>query len=362
MPLQAGRDKVSIVGFCESSRGLTPWHDPTHEVWQLNRAAIFAQPSPSRIVPGAIADRWFEMHGRDIFASQDRRPGKHEEFLRDFPGPVYLHKADPALPNAIEFPLKELADEFGANLFRRSVNPQTPDKIVDTKNAPYLSSSIAYEIALAIYEGFKEIHLYGVDLNTESEYAWQKPGVEYLLGVAVGRGIKVVLPDNCPLLKGTLYGRGFMKTEVGPLMSYDQLTARRKSIELELQQMNQELQRVIGARVELEHLMSQMVPGLDHEQCDQRRQKMAAHEGQIGNKLLQVQGAMKETTYWLHQTYAGQEPTDAIAQLTAVDEGPQTEIEAMQTFPPDAVVYESPISNISNINGHQAPELVPAGV
>ena len=355
MPMQVGREKVCIVGFCDSSRMLTPWHDPSFEVWGLNRGHIFHQPSQARIVPGTVADRWFDMHGKDIWSSQDRRPGKHQDFLANFPGPVYLHEKYPELPNALAYPLKEMAEEFGANLFRRSV--KTPDKTVDTKNAPYLSSSIAYEIALAIYEGFEEIHLYGVDLNTESEYAWQKPGVEYLLGVAVGRGIKVVLPDNCPLLKGTLYGRGHKKAEAGPLMSYDQLQARRKSIEYELQQHNTELQRVIGARTELEHLMQQMTPGLDHEMCDQRRQKMQIHENQMQAKLLQVQGAMKETVYWLHQTYAGQEPMEAIEQLEKVqltlpdlnqDEGPLTDLEEMQTH------YETPV----NINGYRAPELI----
>ena len=360
MPLQAGRNKVAIVGFCDTSRMLTPWHDPSFEVWGLNRGHIFHQPSAARIVPGTQADRWFDMHGKHIWQSQDRRPGKHQDFLANFPGPVYLHQKFEELPNALVFPLQELADYFGESLFRLSV--KTPGKIVDTKNQPYLSSSIAYEVALAIYEGFEEIWLTGVDLSTESEYAWQKPGVEYLLGIAVGKGIRVVLPDNCPLLRGTLYGRGFMREEAGPLMSYDQLVTRRRSIETEMQGLNQQLQQAQGAKTELEFLMQQMTPGLDHEMCDQRRQKMEAHIMQIANKLLQVQGSLKETVYWIHQTEAGQEPTEAIEQLTKVDvadlnqdEGPLTDLEEMQTYSDEPVHIES-------LNGHKPPLLVPLGV
>ena len=355
MPMQVGREKVAIVGFCDSSRNLTPWHDPSYEVWHLNRAHLFAQPSQNRIVPGSVADRWFDMHEKGIRSSPDRRPGKHMEFLAKFPGPVYLHSADPDLPNAVVYPLKEIAEHFGGNLFRHTTKP--PFTATDTKGSPYLTSSIALELALAIYEGFSEIFLTGVDLNTESEYGFQKPAVEFWLGVAMGQGIKVVLPDNCPLLKGNIYGRGYMSKEAGPLMSYDQLKSRRKSIELELQQHNTELQRVIGARTELEHLMAQMTPGLDHEMCDQRRQKMQIHENQMQAKLLQVQGAMKETVYWLHQTPNGQEPGEAVEQLEKVqltlpdlnqDEGPLTDLEELQTH------YETPV----NINGYRAPELI----
>ena len=370
-PLRAesgNHKKVAIVGFCETSREFTPYEDPDFEIWGLNRGSLFMPITPQ-------VTRWFEMHGEHIVSWQNRRPGKHVEWLNNFPGPVYMHQQYEWCKTSVEYPLQLMADYFGKDLLRVGHMTKTtkesssgggpielmesagPNDLTDATGEPYLSSSIAYELALAIYEGFEEIHLYGVDLNTESEYAWQKPGVEYLLGVAVGRGIKVVLPDNCPLLKGTLYGRGHKKAEAGPLMSYDQLQARRKSIEYELQQHNTELQRVIGARTELEHLMQQMTPGLDHEMCDQRRQKMQIHENQMQAKLLQVQGAMKETVYWLHQTYAGQEPMEAIEQLEKVqltlpdlnqDEGPLTDLEEMQTH------YETPV----NINGYRAPELI----
>ncbi len=65
------------------------------------------------------------------------------------------------------------------------------DEIIEEFDTDYFGCGIDYMIALAIYLGAKEIHIYGVWLALESEYAHQKPTVEFWLGIAKGRGIKV---------------------------------------------------------------------------------------------------------------------------------------------------------------------------
>jgi len=64
-------------------------------------------------------------------------------------------------------------------------------KIVDYFGTDYFSNTVDYTLAMAIYEGFKEIDLYGVNMAVDSEYAYQKPGVDFWCGVALGKGIKV---------------------------------------------------------------------------------------------------------------------------------------------------------------------------
>ena len=97
-PLARLHDRVAIVGFCQPHREWVPYGETDLEVWQLNRATVFAQPTPHR---PAGADRWFEMHGRHIWTWEQRRPGNHLRFLRSFPGPIYMHQAEPELPNSI---------------------------------------------------------------------------------------------------------------------------------------------------------------------------------------------------------------------------------------------------------------------
>jgi hypothetical protein len=77
----------------------------------------------------------------------------------------------------------------------------------------YFSNTIDYMIALAVYEGYTELDLYGVNMARESEYYYEKPGVDYWCGQAMGRGIKVrrygelstVMRTN----DGKLYGYGW---------------------------------------------------------------------------------------------------------------------------------------------------------
>ncbi len=90
------------------------------------------------------------------------------------------------------YPLKEIVKKFGSD---------------------YFSGTVDFAIALAIYRGATEIELYGVTLEDKSEYAYQKPGVEYWCGYARGKGIKVTsFGDHTTLFKtkdGMIYGFGF---------------------------------------------------------------------------------------------------------------------------------------------------------
>lgn len=63
-------------------------------------------------------------------------------------------------------------------------------------------------IALALTEGVSAIGLFGVNYSTESEYQRQRGSCEYWLGRASGMGVRVVLPEQCTLLRepALLYG------------------------------------------------------------------------------------------------------------------------------------------------------------
>lgn len=86
------------------------------------------------------------------------------------------------------------------------------DTIIKFFETDYFSNTVDYAIALAIYKGYTEIGLYGINMMRGSEYAYQKAGVEFWIGQAMGRGIKVI--NHSPIstiLKtrdGLLYGYG----------------------------------------------------------------------------------------------------------------------------------------------------------
>ena len=301
-------DRVAIVGFCQPDRDWVPYDQDDLEIWGLNRGMIF--------MPHAT--RWFELHGPDIHEWQQRRPGNHLTFLRQFPGPVYMHQARAdIIPNAIDYPLREVADDLWPDLTR--FDP-TKD-VLQGSDAPYLTSTVALEIALAIHLGFKEIGLYGIDLNTTSEYAWQKPGVEHMLGIAIGRGIKVRLPAKCPLLQGEIYGRGYLSPK-GEMLSAQQWMERIAALQHQKEGIERQIQEAAGGKKELEWIMAEMVPGIDHEILDQRRQAFERAIMKLQAQGHQCVGALQETLHWAHQTPAGQDPQEALGQMLARIEDP----------------------------------------
>lgn len=86
------------------------------------------------------------------------------------------------------------------------------------KYGPYFwTSTIAYMIATAIdtmapraQAGEKVmIGLFGVDMSASEEFAYQRPGCQHFLGLAMSLGIEIVLPAESDLMRPpTMYGVG----------------------------------------------------------------------------------------------------------------------------------------------------------
>jgi hypothetical protein len=112
---------------------------------------------------------------------------EHMEGLRSMECPVYMQEKFEDIPSSVAYPLEQMIREFGQ----------------------YFTNSISYMLALAIHEGFEEIHIYGVDMAWMGEYSGQRPSCEYFIGIAIGRGIRIHIPDQSDLLKARFfYGYG----------------------------------------------------------------------------------------------------------------------------------------------------------
>jgi len=113
----------------------------------------------------------------------------HLELLRDKDILTYMHSEMEGMPNVKRYPIEDIKKEF---------------------NTDYFGSGIDYMIALAIYQGATEIHLYGIAMMKAGEYYHQKPSVEFWLGYAMGRGIKIeVHGQHTEILRthnGLMYG------------------------------------------------------------------------------------------------------------------------------------------------------------
>lgn len=165
--------KIAIIGKCSNSRSDAPISDPSWEIWTLGW-----DPTP-------VCHRTFEMHENwRNFLGNPEDAAAHHNWLSSQVVPVYMLKKEDDIPLSVAFPMDAVADDIGRTCF----------------GTPYLESSIAYMMALAILEKVDRIGIWGCDLSTGGEYAYQRPNMEYLIGLARGRGIKVFTPPQNALL------------------------------------------------------------------------------------------------------------------------------------------------------------------
>ena len=86
------------------------------------------------------------------------------------------------VPSSIEYPLSDV-------LF----------SVLRGRN--YLQGSFSFMLAYAIYlDKYDHIEVYGCDLAAKEEWAYQKPNVEYIWGIAEGRGIRMDIMTESSLL------------------------------------------------------------------------------------------------------------------------------------------------------------------
>lgn len=176
--------KVAIIGRCWSTRADAPWDDPKWEKWTLAWD------------PVPVTDRIFETHQNFRMYLGSKEEGDfHVGGLRMSKVPVYMLERHEDIPLSIGMDMAAITEAVGKT----------------RQGTPYLESSLAYMMGQALLElqAGDRIGIWGVDLHCDSEYAYQRPNLEYLIGLARGRGIKVYIPPQSALLShanGVPYG------------------------------------------------------------------------------------------------------------------------------------------------------------
>jgi hypothetical protein len=184
--------KVAIIGRCYSTRSDAPWDNKEWELWTLAWD------------PVPVTHRMFETHKNfRMYLGSQEEGDFHVGGLRMAKVPVVMLEKHDDIPMSVRFPMEEVTALIGKT----------------NKGTPYLESSIAYMMAQAILEltPGDRIGIWGVDLHCDSEYAFQRPNLEYLIGLARGKGIKVYIPPQSALLThqmGVPYGF-YSSTDVG---------------------------------------------------------------------------------------------------------------------------------------------------
>lgn len=252
------RKKVAIVGFAQATFRLAPFDNPDYEIWGVNQLY--------RHIPRA--DRWFEIHhnwNEFVVEGTD-----HQGWLAQAPIPIYMKDRVPGIPNSLPYPLAEICGwaQAPSAVHSEMVNPvlvnEAPAWVTEpngvmapvgtgqglprgaTRAMPdYFTSSIAFMLALAIWEGFEVIDIYGVDLTVGEEYDYQKPCAEFWIGLAMGKGIEVGIPKGSALLH-TAWRYGWESEPDWPIKMSEVLD-RMKMLHNEHDRLTMALEQVKGA-------------------------------------------------------------------------------------------------------------------
>lgn len=130
------------------------------------------------------ADYVMQLHLPVIWRNPgNRNDANHYEWLASGNTPIiYMQEQYDDVPRSAKYPIDEVC-KMGRN---------------------YITSSAAYSIALGVHLGYQKIEIYGTEMETNTEYQYQRPGVTYWIGFAEGAGVEVDFHGN--LLKSPLYG------------------------------------------------------------------------------------------------------------------------------------------------------------
>lgn len=170
------KDILVVMGSHPRTRGEFDWSRDDCDIVVFNEAM--------KMDWVKRADYVTQMHLPVIWRNPgNRNDPNHYNWLKSGNTPIILmHEAYEDVPNAMRYPIEEVL-----KLGHR-----------------YLTSSAAYSIAFGIVQGYQKIEVYGVEMETNTEYEHQRPGVTYWVGLAEGSGVQVEFHGN--LLTCPLYG------------------------------------------------------------------------------------------------------------------------------------------------------------
>lgn len=175
--------RVAIVGGAKSTQGLAPF-DEDCEIWVLGNQI--------QQYDGKRVSKIFELH--DNLSEHDPR---YAEYIAKMNIPMVVSDQFPIKADHIEIFPYEQAERFLGD---------------------YFTSSGAFMVAYALLNGVTRLECYGWQMATnDHEYFKQRACFEAWLGFAKGRGVDVVLPEECPILKSRYNeGRHWNNVDKGP--------------------------------------------------------------------------------------------------------------------------------------------------
>jgi len=202
-------NSVALVGMGPSWK--ESLDSKADEVWGINYIYELTEEEPDLRL-----DRVFDIHELYFYRDSQDKVEKHINHWKYLtskkPFRFYAPMEYEEVPDLEVYPIKEVLKLTHG--FSRYI-----DEDGNTKRARLMTSSFDYLMGLAILELLdgkdsvhgegKRVELYGWSMgwanSSETEYKYQLPGTAHWIGIALGRGIEVVLDKQTAIFKSQMY-------------------------------------------------------------------------------------------------------------------------------------------------------------
>ena len=168
------------------------------ETWGVNGTYTFAQGKGKRLDKLFMSD--IESEVKTCWYDLPRMLKSNTTLVLPIP---YERLAKIGLPIEI-YPMDKVRVKFPTTFFSNTICYMIAYALVHTKITHGLDGARP-----EVVEGYNKIWLYGIDMMTNSTYAYEKGGVEYWMGVALGMGVDVINTKGSATGKtynGRMYG------------------------------------------------------------------------------------------------------------------------------------------------------------
>ena len=160
-PGAAAKPPLVILGTADSMSA-APFEDESMEIWGVQ--TVSAKEACKRI------DRVFEMHPRRYWGD----PAVQER-INSIDAPVYMQYHTDEIPRSVAYPYDEIRERFYLPVMKENL---------------FVTNTITWMLLLAIYEGYKDISLFGIHMAHDTEYGYQQASCSWALGIIHGMMLK----------------------------------------------------------------------------------------------------------------------------------------------------------------------------
>ena len=186
--------RIALVGCAKTWRD-APWDDPGWMIWaHCSMQPLLSEDQIARV------SCWFDLHHVTVWRAGKvwYRPTREAKTYVDWLGlrsaPVVMQQHYPIVPTSVTYPLREIVETFGIVPTEWKLTPEDDQWWTFVRDRGEFSSTFAYMVAYALYEGVDELAVYGVDFaGNDPEYQHQRPGAKYWIGMARGLNVPVTI-------------------------------------------------------------------------------------------------------------------------------------------------------------------------